>query len=106
MRLPGTGTNVPGGEALAHLAEYTSHWTSALFNSPRRALHLPVEETPEFHTNDLAQWANVVSYGATPNNDAGDDTDGIQAAIDSGRPIVYLPCGRYRVSLPISSRRG
>ena len=43
-------------------------------------------ETPEFHTNDLSQWANVVSFGATANNDADDDGPGIQRAIDFGKP--------------------
>jgi hypothetical protein len=37
-----------------------------------------------------AAWANVVSYGAIP-NDGKDDTAAIQAAIDSGKSTVYFP---------------
>ena len=102
--VPGEGLDVPGGETATHLAEYVSHPAESLFPSPPRALHLPVLETPEYHTNDLSQWANVVSFGATTSKDSDDDAPGIQTAIDSGKPIVYLPRGSYTVSQPIILR--
>jgi hypothetical protein len=102
--LRGCGGEVPGGEGPTHLAEYVTQPVVSLFSSPPRALHLPVEETPEFHTNDFSQWANVIAFGATPNNNAKDDAAGIQAAIDSGKSVVYLPRGEYTVSRPLILR--
>jgi hypothetical protein len=95
-KLPG-GPDVPGAVGSTNLAEYATQPVTRLFPSPSRALHLPVEETPEFHTNDFSQWANVRSFGATPDNNSNDDAPGIQAAIDSGKPIIYLPRGNYAV---------
>lgn len=100
----GYGSEVAGGEGPTHLAEYATQRVISLFPSPLCALRLPVEESPEFHTNDFSQWASVVAFGATPNNSARDDAAGIQAAIDSGKPIVYLPRGEYTVSRPIILR--
>lgn len=67
-----------------------------LANLPHEMAPLPVVESPEFWTRDVDQWANVVSFGATPNQNDDDDTAAIQAAIDSGKPVVYLPNGSYR----------
>lgn len=88
--------DVKGGLS-ATIQEYTSHQVESLFDSPQRSLNLAIEETPEFHTNDFSQWENVESHGATPNDDSDDDADAIQAAIDSGKLIVYLPRGNYHV---------
>ncbi len=96
--------SVPGGDVPTHLPEYVTQPALGLFSSPTRALHLPVEETPEFHTNDFSQWASVVAFGATPNNNANDDGPGIQAAIDSGKPVVYFPRGEYAVRSPVLLR--
>lgn len=59
------------------------------------AIRLPIKETPEFHTDDLSQWAGV-------DNSASDDLPAIEAAINSGKPIVYLPRGSYYVSNTIA----
>jgi hypothetical protein len=64
---------------------------------------LEIEESPEFWTDEHSQWANVVDFGATPGGDD-DDLPGLQAAIDSGKPIVYLPNGGYRISEPLVVR--
>ena len=65
-----------------------------LFNSPTKTLNLAIKETPDVPWDDpvKAPWANVVSYGAIP-DDGKDDTDAIQAAIDSGKTTVYFPAG-------------
>jgi Carbohydrate binding module (family 35) len=42
-------------------------------------------------------YANVNTYGATP-NDASDDTTAIRAAIASGARGVWIPAGRYVIS--------
>src|SRR5439155_978253 len=44
-----------------------------------------------------AEWASAERFGAKPGDDA-DDTAAIQAALDSGKPAVYLPAGRYVVT--------
>ena len=100
----GRGVDVPGGEAPIYLPEYVSQPALRVFASPAQGLHLPVEETPEFHTNDFSQWASVVTFGATPNNPANDDAPAIQAAIDSGKPVVYFPRGEYAVRRPLILR--
>jgi hypothetical protein len=84
--------------------EYTNFNVVSAFPSPTQSLNLPIEQAPEFHNNDFSQWANVVTSGATPNNGADDDAPGIQAAIDAGKQIVYLPCGNYAVGATIIIR--
>lgn len=96
--------DVKGGSSATTVQEYTSHQVESLFDSRQPSLNLAIEETPEFHTNNFSQWENVESHGATPNNDSDDDTDAIQAAIDSGKPIVYLPRGEYHVRQAIVVR--
>lgn len=75
-------TTLPG---LSH-SEYISHQVYSLFDSPQKSLHLPVEETPSFHNNDLDTWANVENYPS------------IQAAMDSGKSTIYFPSGKHRIS--------
>jgi hypothetical protein len=84
-----SGGVLSGQSAL--VSEYTSHPALSLFPSPAASLHLPIEETPEpaWNTN-FSQWANITTYGANA-NDTLDDSTAIQAAIDSGKPIVYFP---------------
>ena len=72
--------------------------------SPAKSLNLPIKEAPTFHTNDFSKWANVEDFGATPNNDFDDDAPTIQAAIDSGAEIVYLPNGKFDVESTIVLR--
>ncbi len=105
--------DVPAEEGGATVVnEYATDVTS-LFEGPSTSLDLPVEETPEFNTTDLDQWESVVAHGATPSAKGGDDRDpanqdddapAIQAAIDAGKPVVYLPCGTYVVRAPIIVR--
>lgn len=68
------------------------------FPSPSCSLNLPIRETPDvpWDDPDKTPWANVVAYGAVP-NDGQDDTAAIQAAIDAGRTTVYFPVGSYNL---------
>ncbi len=66
---------------------------------------LVIEDSPEFWSSDPNDFANVVDFGAKAGGEH-DSADGIQAAIDSGKPIVYLPNGSYSVSRPIVVRGG
>ena len=58
-------------------------------------LGLPVEETPELIFTDPADFVSIESFGATRHNladavlPASDSLAAIQAAIDSGKPVVY-----------------
>jgi hypothetical protein len=83
-------------------------WThDAPYQTPETAsLRLPIKMTPEYHHSDLGQWANVTAFGATVNDDRDDDAPGIQAAIDSGKPVVYFPKGDYTIRSDIVVRGG
>jgi|GEM_PF-1350063 len=102
----GTGPDVVAGAGVTTVAEWTSHAVKSEFSTPLQSLNLPIEDTPTYHNADFGQWANAVTYGATGTGvgDGNDDAPAIQAAIDSGKEIVYLPNGRYSVSRPIIIR--
>jgi hypothetical protein len=83
------------GEVLAgqgsFAVEYVSHPLLRLSSVSAGSLGLPVEETPEVRWDEnFADWANVQDFGADP-SDTRDDTAAIQAAIDSGKSVIYFP---------------
>lgn len=83
--------------------EYVTTPAVALFaGAAPRTLDLPVEDTPyQPWTTDLTRWANVHDYGAVGDLSA-DDSAAIQAAMDSGHPVVYFAPGHsYRVAKPV-----
>lgn len=90
-----SGSNVLEGSTIS---EFVSDPVSSQFSSPTQTLNLPIKETPDVPWDDpvTTPWANVVSYGAIP-DDGLDDTAAIQAAIDSGKTTVYLPVGNYNL---------
>jgi hypothetical protein len=94
------GTQVIAGSAIT---EYDSGPVITLFSSSNSSLNLPIQETPQFEDTNLANWANVVSYGADPTGSA-DSSIAIQAAIDSGATTIYFPVGGYLVSRTIIVR--
>ncbi len=65
------------------------------------SVQLPIEETPDFNDTTLADWENAATAAAVT---GGDYRASIQAAIDSGKPVVYLPQGSYAVSNTIHLR--
>ncbi|MGA9379806.1 MAG: glycosyl hydrolase family 28-related protein [Phormidium sp.] len=87
------------------IAEFASGGITSLFNSPMQTLNLPIQETPDVPWDDPIKtpWANVVSFGAIP-NDGKDDSAAIQAAIDSGKTTVYFPNGEYDVQATVLVR--
>lgn len=88
----------PVGEKINHYAHPSQAQPDGSEIAP-----LPVVETPMFWSDDPNDLVNVVDFGATPSA-PGDDADAIQSAIDSGKPIVYLPNGSYQVSRTIILR--
>jgi len=80
------------------IEEYVSHGVySALPDGSNKSLNLPVEETPQpAWESDPARWVSVNEYGARGDGEA-DDTAAIQAALNSGKPVVYFQPGRYKL---------
>ena len=81
-----------------NITEFVGGGVTSLFPSPQQTLNLPIKETPDVPWDDpiATPWANVVSYGAIP-NDGQDDSAAIQRAIDSGATTVYFPNGAYNL---------
>jgi hypothetical protein len=88
------GTTLAG----PNIPEFVSGPILSQFPTPLQTLNLPIRETPDVPWDDpnTTPWANVISFGAIP-NDGLDDTAAIQAAIDSGRTTVYFPVGVYNL---------
>jgi hypothetical protein len=61
------------------------------------AVDLAVRETPESLPAQPTDWVSVAAYGAKA-DDGEDDTAAFQQALDAGKPVVYLPTGRYVIS--------
>jgi len=95
------GTILPGPS----VSEFVSGPIISQFPSPQQTLNLPIRETPDVPWDDpnTTPWANVVSFGAIP-NDGLDDTAAIQAAIDSGMTTVYFPVGWYNLESTVLVR--
>jgi len=95
------GNNVAGnGATPVNNQEYATSGPFKGFTSNSDvSLNLPVKDTPVFNTMDMTQWIN-----AAPEKNLSDYVSSIQAAIDSGKPIVYLPTGTYSISNPIILR--
>lgn len=112
----GTTPQLKADTPASTTVEEWSSEVAMLFPSPKKSLNLPIKETPEFHTNDLAQWISVKQFenlairGAVKDKD-GNETEAvidwapaIQAAIDSGKPVVYFPNGGYSVQQTVVVR--
>ena len=78
-----------------HVKFYASN--PKTMDAPARPLGLRIAEPPVFDVPPVDQWVSVGDHGAVP-NDQQDDTAAIQAAIDTGATVVYLPNGRYRLN--------
>ncbi|NJK92721.1 MAG: hypothetical protein HC904_13390 [Blastochloris sp.] len=97
--------DVTGGSGTTTLAEFSSHPVEYLFDTAaRKSLGLPILETPTYTNHNFAEWANIISFGATKDNSGDDDAPAIQAAIDSGARVIYFPNGAYHVRSPLYIR--
>ncbi len=96
IRLQGFGKSVanPAGpipdSSEAEIEEWVSHPSLQAFPSQPGSLRLPIQESPDLPWDPLDQWISPLAFGGNP-NDGRDDSDAIQAAIDSGKTTVYLP---------------
>lgn len=86
----GTPRTLTADEVWSSPAAITRH------GSTGAPLGLPVQEAPGLPAVPASDWESVASHGARP-DDGQDDSPGIQAALDSGKPVVYLRPGWYLV---------
>ncbi|MGF1530373.1 MAG: glycosyl hydrolase family 28-related protein [Puniceicoccaceae bacterium] len=72
-------------------------WISdtSLANGHTRTVGLPSKESPEFVSREPGDWANAAPKSSS--SGAQDVTSKIQRALDSGKPVVYLPNGSYQI---------
>jgi hypothetical protein len=97
------GTIAGTGSTPKLVAEYESPATVKGFAANiGGSVQLPIEETPDFNDTTLADWVNAATGTVT----GGDYRASIQAAIDLGKPVVYLPQGSYAVSNTIHLHGG
>jgi hypothetical protein len=81
----------------AHIDEYASHDPIALFGTQPKGLGLPTKLAPNGADVPIDQWVSPDAFGAAGDGQT-DDTAALQKAIDTGKPVVYLPAGRkYRI---------
>ncbi len=87
---------VPGPDLTEYVGDtiVTGHGTS------QSALQLPIEETPEPPVPPVSEWVSVASFR---DQCIGDDWGpALQAAIDSGAKVIYLPrTEAYSFSTPV-----
>ncbi len=77
---------------------YTDAVERAFVDAPDSAIGLPVEDMPDIDLGDPNAWANIRDFGATRNGTSDNDRAGIQAALDSGARVVFIPAGQYTTS--------
>jgi hypothetical protein len=71
---------------------------SAVEGVPARTLRLPVKESPVIlPESDLSKWANVDEFGAKGDG-LTDDTEAVQRAMNSGKPVVWFPKAHYAIN--------
>ncbi len=94
------------GRALDHIAgfpvagpglsEWCSHPACTLFpDQDARSLRLPVEDPPPRPQGDLADLSTLAGDGKH------DDTDALEAALQSGAPRLCFPPGNYLLTRPL-----
>ncbi len=88
----------------SHVEEYVSAPVAMLFGGQApRSLDLPVEQMPRMPwPADLSKWVSVNAFGAVGDG-VTDDSAAIQAAMDSGYPVVYfLPDHEYLIGATVT----
>jgi hypothetical protein len=67
-------------------------------DAPVRSLNLPVKDTPiVLPEADMNQWASVDAFGAIGDG-VTDDTQAVQRAMNSGKPVVWFPKAAYVIN--------
>lgn len=86
-----------------NISEYVSGPVLSLRDGQvKKSLNLPIEELPVTTWNqDFKNWANVDSFGAKGDGIT-DDSAAVQAAFNSGKPVVYFTKAVYKLSSPVT----
>jgi len=70
-------------------------------DQPKRSLNLKIEDPPSFEwDSNFENWTHPGEFGAVGDGEF-DDTEAIQRAMDSGKPVIYFQPGQYRINAPI-----
>ncbi len=96
-----TGAKPVATQAGKAKIDFYSTEAFALGVDQAKPMRLPIKETPTFWTDDRSRWVKPQQFLTEAQRAAGENqdwTDALQAALDDGRPVVYLPNGSYRVS--------
>ncbi|MDX1947715.1 MAG: glycosyl hydrolase family 28-related protein [Pirellulaceae bacterium] len=72
-----------------NLDEYIGDRPVVGHGQPSGALKLPIEETPEPAIPPVSEWVNIAHFAKAEHG--GDAGPALQAAIESGAKVVYLP---------------
>lgn len=92
-----TDITVPG----THIEEYSSHGIQTVEKTAEvRSLNLPIEDLCIDWIADPSEWVHPKIYGAVADG-VSDDSDAIQAALDSGKSVVYFQPGDYVINRPL-----
>ena len=93
------GTKVTGRNGT--LAQYVSGQTFTLSDTTPLIERMAVREAPvKTWPSGPDEWATPEQFGAKADGKT-DDTPAIQAALDSGKPFLFLPQSRYKTSAPL-----
>jgi len=97
---PGWGTDPLVHES--NVDEYVSDPVCTLgTGQSTRSLNFGIEDAPVPGWNlDAGDWIHPGEFGAVGDGTT-DDTQAIQRAMDSGKPVVYFQPGRYLINAPI-----
>ncbi|MEM8737911.1 MAG: glycosyl hydrolase family 28-related protein [Planctomycetota bacterium] len=77
--------------------EFVSHEPIRPLGQATPNEYLPIKPSPDPADLDLASWVSPDGFGAVGDGKT-DDTAAMQAAVDSGAKVLYLPNGRkYRI---------
>lgn len=90
--------DVDGGARAA--IDFYSTEAIALGVERAEPLRLPIRDTPHYWNTDHTQWVSPRRFRSEGAD--GDWTDAVQAAMNSGKPVVYFPNGSYGVSRTIT----
>lgn len=86
--------SVPNG----HIDEYSTDKGYTLFGGEAKTLALKVPPFPDIPREpDFKKWACVNDFGAVGDG-VHDDTAAIQAAFDSGYPVIWFKSGHYLIT--------
>ena len=89
---------LPDGE----IPEYCTHKTFSFKEGNPVTLNLDVPELPDvMREGDFSKWCCVNDFGAVGDGTS-DDTAAIQAAFDSGKPVIWFRPGKYLLTAPVT----